>query len=147
MKPDQFEDTLDLYGPDLSVWPDEDRRAAEQLLETSTDARAMLDDAWAVDDALNDFTVEDPSPELDARLLDLAPAPPAPAASTRKSLLGWLDMKLFVSAGAALACAAFGLVIGLNSVTTPEWSEEADEFLTAAVMSYDTALWEDGEEG
>ena len=146
MQLDRFEDRLDLYGSDLSAWPEDDRAAAMSLLEQSDEARSLLDEAQHLDTALATFTVDEPSAEFEARLLDLAPQPPRPA-KARTGLFELLNIRLFVSTGAALACAAFGVVIGLNSISTPEWTDDADAFVTAAVTSYDSTLWEDGEEG
>ena len=43
-----FEDLIDRLGEDLSLWPDAQRVAALELLASSTDARALHDEARAL---------------------------------------------------------------------------------------------------
>ncbi len=47
-----FEDLIDRLGEDLSHWPDDQRRAAEELLASSSAARALHEEARAVRKAL-----------------------------------------------------------------------------------------------
>lgn len=146
---ERFEDLLDLYGPDLTVWPTSDREAASALLDTSEGARDLMADASFMMDALDQYTVPDPSPEFEASLLDLAPVAATKTAPQTGGFFSWFDLRMFSTAGAALACAAFGLVIGLNAIEpadTATSTDEAEMFMTAALTSYDTAFWE-GDEG
>ncbi len=47
-----FEDLIGRWGDDFSHWPDDERRRAEELLVSSTEARALLEDARALRHAL-----------------------------------------------------------------------------------------------
>lgn len=47
-----FEDLIDRLGEDLSRWPDHHRLAAEQLLASSAEARALLEEAGILRQAL-----------------------------------------------------------------------------------------------
>lgn len=147
---ERFETLLDLYGPNIADWPETDRQSADQLLAESDAAQELMADAAFMMDALDSYTVAEPSPEFDARLLDLAPTgKPVLPAKTSGGFFSWFDVRMFSTAGAALACAAFGLVIGLNAIEpadTTTTNDEAEMFMTAALTSYDTAFWE-GDEG
>ena len=48
----EFEDLIDRLGEDLSLWPEDRRSSAEELLSHSADARALLDAARALRNAL-----------------------------------------------------------------------------------------------
>ncbi len=56
-----FEDLIDRMGDDLSRWPDNQRRAAEELLESSAAARALHAEARAVREALAGSPVKAPA--------------------------------------------------------------------------------------
>ena len=47
-----FEDLIDRLGEDLSHWPDDQRRAAEELLASSPAARALHEEARSLRGAL-----------------------------------------------------------------------------------------------
>lgn len=49
---EQFIETMDTLGADLSIWPDEDRKHAEALLAASPVARAYFTADQTVDHAL-----------------------------------------------------------------------------------------------
>ena len=57
----ELEERLDRYGPDITVWPDAEKAAAQSLMDRSEYARRLMAEARALD-----------------RLLK-RPAPPAPA--------------------------------------------------------------------
>ena len=48
----EFEDLIDRLGEDMSRWPDGERVAAEQLLASSGEARALLEEARTLRQAL-----------------------------------------------------------------------------------------------
>ena len=48
----EFEDLIDRLGEDMSRWPDGQRAAAEGLLASSRDARALLEEARMLRQAL-----------------------------------------------------------------------------------------------
>lgn len=144
---ERFEDLLDLYGPNLADWPEQHRSSAQELLASSETARDWLADANLMVSALDSYEVDAPSAQLEASLLDLAPKAPARQVRRSEGFLSWIDLRIFSTAGAALACAAFGLVIGLNAIQPSETAtDEADLFVTAALTTYDTNFWE-GDEG
>ena len=144
MKLEEFEDCLDLYGADLTRWPEAKAGAGHACLQSSELARIMLDDARQLDSALDDFRIALPTAAFEARLLDLSPVAPAALPMRRKS--GWLDLRIFSTAVASLACAAFGMVIGFQTVQSVQTEVDADAFLTASATTLSTDFWS-GEEG
>src|SRR5262245_38255952 len=48
----EFEDLIDRLGDDLTRWPDELRPAAEALLAASSEARALVEEARSIREAL-----------------------------------------------------------------------------------------------
>ena len=144
---ERFEDLLDLYGPNLADWPEQHRASAQELLASSETARDWLADANLMVSALDSYEVDAPSAQLEANLLDLAPRASTRPVRRSEGFLSWIDLRIFSTAGVALACAAFGLVIGLNAIQPSETTtDEADLFVTAALTTYDTNFWE-GDEG
>lgn len=60
-----FAALLDTHGADLAVWPDDQRRAAEQLLAESDDAAAVLADARVLHKALKTSVIKAPEGLVD----------------------------------------------------------------------------------
>jgi hypothetical protein len=56
-----FEDLIDRLGEDMSRWPDGERVAAEQLLASSGEARALLEEARMLRQALAGAPVRSPA--------------------------------------------------------------------------------------
>lgn len=48
----EFGDLIDRLGEDLSLWPEDRRGSAEQLLDHSAEARALLEEARTIRRAL-----------------------------------------------------------------------------------------------
>jgi len=66
---------LDAYGADRSRWPEAERTAAWALIEAEPRARALYDEARALDGLLSRASVIEPSPELKAEVLAAASRP------------------------------------------------------------------------
>lgn len=60
-----FIETMDALGSDLSIWPDEDRKNAEALLNASPVARAYFAADQSVDHALERRQEKAPTALLD----------------------------------------------------------------------------------
>ncbi len=147
MTPEQFENALDLYGSDLSIWPESMAEDAQDLLTQSEKARQTLEDAVLLDTTLDAYTVEEPSAAFEARLLDLAPkAHTASEAGAGNALKSWFSLRWASAAAASLACAAFGFAVGLQSVDSIQTRKDAEAFMTASISTYTDEFWT-GEEG
>lgn len=138
---EKFEALLDRHGPDLALWPAEERAIAAALLRCMPAARKAHEDAFFMVAALDSYDIAPPSAALEASLLDLAPVPPVKAQLKQSLLSRIFDLRFLTSAGAALACTVFGLVIGFSSLQTELVQQDADAFITASNSDYDSAFW------
>jgi hypothetical protein len=137
----KFETLLDQYGPDLARWPADERAIAAALLRCMPAARKAHEDAFFVAQALDSYETIPPSATFEARLLDLAP-PASGRTSPGRSLVSRIfDLRILTSAGAALACTAFGLIIGFSSLQSELIQQDADAYITASNSDYDSTFW------
>lgn len=122
---DAFDDALLRYGSDLTRWPDDKRRRAEQLLAADAGARDLL----AAEQAMTATA---------AAALDVPMAPAqvaarvatAVAARRERSLVRWLHNPFPIVAGAAAAL-ALGAVVAL---LTPVAAGVDSDALLVAVL-------------
>lgn len=78
----EFEDLIDRLGEDISLWPEPQRAAATQLLDSSEQAKAVLDAAMVLRSALSAPPIKAPS-GLAERIVSAAMRQPQePASST-----------------------------------------------------------------
>lgn len=68
---EKFQANLASYGPDLSLWPDQERRAAETLLAGSEEARQLLELEALLKTELGDNKIAAPKGLTD-RIIDKA---------------------------------------------------------------------------
>ncbi|MBU1174154.1 MAG: hypothetical protein KKH72_02040 [Alphaproteobacteria bacterium] len=81
MSIEEFETKLAVYGPDLVLWPDTERQAAEALLAGSVPARQMLDLEALLKRELGGKGISAPEGLVDrivAKALDSRPRKPKP---------------------------------------------------------------------
>ena len=110
---------LDAYGADPDRWPEQERAAALALIDSSSDARAMRDDARSLDSVL-DF-VEQPaiSPALARRVQKLhRPARRNPLSAIFAGLIPWMHDRFrpaprFAWQGAVAAAGVIGIATGV----------------------------------
>jgi len=57
----EFEDFIDRLGEDMSHWPEPQRLAAAELLESSDEARVLLEQATVLRDALSGSPIRAPA--------------------------------------------------------------------------------------
>lgn len=130
----RFAELADSYGADLDRWPDDVRRDAEALAKESAEARAILDDARSVDEAIayvrsHDDAVFWPAGESEAALARLrAGVAGRIAASPRRKALRWFAVMTpasdlpfrwlgFATSGAVAVVA--GLLLGTMYTAAP----------------------------
>lgn len=77
----EFEDLIDRLGDDPSRWPDDQRREAERLVATSTEAQRLIADAKAVREALAAPPVRAPAGLADRIVAAARQAPVGPQGS------------------------------------------------------------------
>jgi len=71
----RLEVLLDAYGADRTRWPEDERAGAWAFIESADQARALYEEARALDGLLAQATTFEPSPELKAAILTEATAP------------------------------------------------------------------------
>ena len=127
MKIDRLEVLAEAYGADLSRWPAHERAFAESLIAADPAARAVLEDAAALDALLDASPRIVPSAALTALVLASAPKP--------KASRGHLG-RVFGSLGAGWAAAACaGVVAGVGLTSHVTANERADAILYQATLS------------
>lgn len=147
---DELEDCAARWGADAARWPERERRAGEDLLAASAEARAALAAFARLEAALGEAS-EEASPGgmpdgLTARILadaahvaaerrDATPAASSPRAARGGGLLGFLDRILpaWRPAAACFASAAIGVWLGYLA---PESVAEAATQMAAAEAGY-----------
>lgn len=118
----RFKTLTDSYGADLLRWPEQERAAAQTLLEESAEARALLADARMLDDALAMASARQSAAHLrnhneEATLARLRSGVAARIAATGGRSRGWSNPGWSKPGWVSLATAgslavAAGLVIG-----------------------------------
>ncbi|HVN87650.1 MAG TPA: hypothetical protein VMW17_22670 [Candidatus Binatia bacterium] len=92
---ERFTHLLDAYGANPARWPDDERALAQHLIEQSDIARAMWQQAAALDRVLDAVPSEPASPLLTAQVLATAPR--------RRRMRGWRVVMGTVPLAAAAA--------------------------------------------
>jgi hypothetical protein len=72
---DRLSTLLDAYGANRTRWPEAERASAWALIEVDDKARALYEDARALDGLLSQASTIEPSPELKAEVLAAAGRP------------------------------------------------------------------------
>lgn len=131
-------DIIAAYGAQPFGWPEDERDAAEALIEAEPTRFAdALAEAQMLDEALATQSIVDPSPMLADMILAGAPT----KTQTRTGWFADLRRALFPQrtrwpVGAALASLAMGLVGGYAYASTGTVYDEADQALYTA-FGYD----------
>lgn len=141
MKIERFKAILDSYGTRSDAWPEAERDAATALIETSANAKNLLEAAGALDQMLD--MVPEPQPADDAYLKRLTEIPAVSGHQTRRAakggragsdsrgrveVLGWFRPAGFAVQLTGFAAAGIlGLMLGFSNFSTgPESIEQID---------------------
>lgn len=89
MDRDEFLKYLELYGGDIARWPSGLREGAEAACAGSSEMRDVLDQERRFEESLMERAYEEPSPGLEARIINAAARVNRPEAR-KSSLLGML---------------------------------------------------------
>lgn len=122
MQLDEFQDLLDRKGPAIGDWPAADRERADRLLQASVQARAILDEAILLRDAVHSAGIRAPASLRDAVIRAACEPRPRPL----PVLVGdWLRSAFMpppppprYSALFLLTCLIVGLLFGLIETAT-----------------------------
>jgi len=130
MERTRFQHLLDAYGADFKRWPAEERGSAAIFAsQHAGEAEAMIAHARALDAALEPVRDVAMTPDLAARILAQAPAPPA---FDRRAV--W----------ALAACAVFGVALGYGGGLL---APPADADASYLALTLEAPLDLQGEEG
>lgn len=127
MKIERLEVLAEAYGADLRRWPAHERTFAESLIAANPAARAVLEDAAALDALLDASPRIVPSADLTARVLAAAPR--------RKASRGHLHRIFWVLGAGWAAAACAGVVAGVGLTSHITANERADAILYQATLS------------
>ena len=137
MNEQKFEEQLDRFGSDLSMWPEHLRDEANELLSQSAAAQALLNAQITVDHVLPDVMVVPKPYGLEQKIMAKFAAQ-----KRRFSLANWSAF-LWKPAFAATCSLAFGIYLG---AANPELPSDLVEDLTY-ITFYDYEEWSgDGED-
>lgn len=159
MSLDRFAALVEAYGAHPARWPAAERPTALALLEAAPEARALRDEAAALDELLDRATVPVPSPALAGRILAQAPAPAAVSGRSAAAERGlaaraghWLRLVLPEAAdwrGAAALAASLLIGIAVGYLTplagggtgwTDAEQQAVDMFAFGGVVSEESSL-------
>ena len=119
----RFEQLLQSYGANADRWPTAERDAALALVQASSDARRLIDEAVQLDGILDLAASPEPSAALAARIVAAAEQGPA----WRERLAG-IAMEIWPFAGqwraAVILASSMFLGLALGAVTPPVLAEE-----------------------
>jgi hypothetical protein len=120
MKLEEFEDLLDRFGEDLTVWPASARKAGRELLRNSGDARRIMQEARALRQAMAAAEpVRAPAGLADRIVAEAMHARPVARPVTRAPLrraMAWLKQVAVPLRPSIVLPMSFlaGVIVGLN---------------------------------
>jgi hypothetical protein len=125
MTRDEFTDLLDLYGADLSRWPQDRLKAALALTEKDSEARAQFDNMLALEDDMRGYAAaQSDLAALEKRILASVAAlpvqPAADVAAAEGAFLRWRPAFIFAPSGGLALLAVIGFFMGLQPAIQPE---------------------------
>lgn len=115
----RFSELLEAYGSRIDAWPAREAAGARALLESSAEARALLDAEAAFEGELRGAGVSELPAGLERRLLEI------PVSAKRRNV--WPFGSMWLPALGWAAAAAFGLWIGASSGADDEEAQALRE--------------------
>jgi hypothetical protein len=130
---------LDAYGADPDRWLDEERSAALALIDTSAEARSLLDEAIALDGLLDRVDEPAVSSALTRKVHAIRPSAPGARLSDLVALVGgWLKPGSRAAwQGAVAAAAVIGIATGIG-LSEMVFDEEAPSAIAVATTPAET---------
>ncbi|MFN7114722.1 MAG: hypothetical protein ACK4PK_10240 [Alphaproteobacteria bacterium] len=146
MTRDEFTDLLDLYGADLSRWPQDRLKAALALTEKDTEARARFNSMLAMEEDMRAYTPpQGDLAALESRILSAVAALPAPqvaADTAAEGFFRWRPAFIFAPSGGLAALAVIGFFIGMQPAIQPEKLMNAVYHQTEQILVDDSDLYD-----
>ncbi|MDP2205576.1 MAG: hypothetical protein Q8K65_04655 [Alphaproteobacteria bacterium] len=145
MTRDEFTDLLDLYGADLSRWPQDRLKAALALTEKDTEARARFDSMLAMEEHMRAYTApQSDLSALESRILSAVAALPAQqtAVVSEGGFLRWRPAFIFAPSGGLAVLAVIGFFIGMQPAIQPEKLMNAVYYQTEQILVDDSEFYD-----
>ncbi len=86
MNTKEFKINIDLYGLDINKWPEDMREKANKALLSSTEFQDLIEEEKILQDSLNLRTFDEPSSDLENRIISAARKEPVNTAVKNKSI-------------------------------------------------------------
>jgi len=147
MTREEFTDLLDLYGADLSRWPQDRLKAALALTEKDPQVRAQFDDMLALEQDLRLH----PAPQADLAALEgrIMASVAALSANTpieaenESGFFNWRPAFIFAPSGGLIAVAVFGFFMGvMQPAVQPENLINPVYYQTEQILADDSGLYD-----
>lgn len=113
MNEQKFEELLDLHGSDLSMWPEDKREEANELLAQSHAALSLLNAEMKIDSVLADTMVVPNANRLEQKIMARF------ASQKRRLALSQWSAFFWKPAFAATCSLAFGIYLGAANQELP----------------------------
>lgn len=148
MTRNEFTELLDIYGADLSRWPQDRLKAALALTEQDSAVRDAFDRTLALEDMLRGDEMPDSNlPALENRILSAIADLPAqetavvtPAA--HRGFFGWRATYMVAPPVGLLAIAVFGFMLGMQPTAQRESLVHPVYYQADQILADDTSLFE-----
>lgn len=143
-----FKNNLDIYGSDIDAWPENIRKDAKTSLSSSVEHRNMLDEEKLLEEALNLRSFEDPSDDLEARILNASLRKNFEPDTQSKSFFGFLNgifnsFHLPKPAFALSMILVIGITLGyIGNTNQQQASVNSEDLLASEINFYDGDFYE-----
>lgn len=148
MTREEMNELLDIYGADLSRWPQDKMKDALTLTQHDGAARADFDAALALEQTLRGYAPAQVRLDvLEARILAAVADIPSAAASAGKQaseggFFRWRPAYIFAPSGGLLAAAVFGFIVGMQPAVKQEHLMNPVYYQTEQILADDSALYD-----
>lgn len=143
MDKNRFLEYIDIYGADLSAWPEDARPAASAALASSPELAFILDEELRFEALLSASAVEGPSPGLEARIISAAGAKSRPSEAGPGFLAGiFSGIPLFVPRFALPLLLVLGIAAGYVLANYSDSGYDDSAVQLAGVLYYEEGIYE-----
>lgn len=144
MDKNRFLEYIDIYGADLSAWPEGVKPAARAALASSPELAFILDEEIRFEALLSASAVEEPSPGLEARIIRAASGGERRSPEASPGFLAGIfsGIPLFVPRFALPLLLVLGIAAGyvLANYSDPGYDEQPVQL--AGVLYYEEGIYE-----
>ncbi|MCA9809205.1 MAG: hypothetical protein KC473_02620 [Candidatus Dadabacteria bacterium] len=142
MDKNRFLEYIDIYGADLSAWPEDARPAARAALASSPELAFILDEELRFEALLSASAVEEPSPGLEARIISAAGGTASPDSGPGFLAGIFSGIPLFVPRFALPLLLVLGIAAGyvLANYSDPGYDDSGVQL--AGVLYYEEGIYE-----